>query len=166
MHERLRVRASELGPREAPITVDVIAHCADADGWQLGAGRVANFAERTYRDVTRARRRSSRHTTRLPCSKSKPRTKQAVSDFVQGIRISCQGLRVNEYISVRASSSSFDSHKAPEMLGSARAREPAGPFGQIMHHKSWLWPAPVRRGIEFSVELARPDSDRPRVVSE
>ena len=38
VHERLRVRASELGPREALIAVEVIAPGAGADGWQHGAG--------------------------------------------------------------------------------------------------------------------------------
>ena len=110
MHERLQVRASELGPCEALITVEVIAPVLMRMVGSSAQAAFANFAERTYSDVTRAWRRSSRHTTRLPCSKSKPRTKQAVSGIVQGLRISCQGLRATAYIGVRASSSSFGSH--------------------------------------------------------
>ena len=40
VRERLRVRASELGPREAPITAKAFAPRADAEGWQHGAGHV------------------------------------------------------------------------------------------------------------------------------
>ena len=116
MHERLQVRVSELGPREAPITSRASHPVLMRMVGSSAQAAFANFAERTYSDVTRAWRRSSRHTTRLPCSKSKPHTKPAVSDFVQGLRISCQGLRANAYIGVRDSSSSFGSHvQAPDM---------------------------------------------------